>query len=353
MSARLCFVGPMIGRNPGQVTTQAEVQADLFGSSGWTVRETSRAPSRWIRLLDMVWCLVRWRRSIDIVVLSVFSGPAFLVADVTILVARWLRLPVVAVLHGGSLPDFERRHPHWVRRVLARTQAVVAPSSYLASQVMASADRVQIIPNVLGLGDYVFRLRSAPQPRLLWMRTFHPLYNPEMAVQVLSQVRVATPGAVLTMAGQDKGCLDAIQAEAQRRSLADAITFPGFLDAPAKRDALDAHDIFLHTNHVDNAPVSVLEAAASGLPIVATSVGGIPWLLENERSALLVPDGDAAAMVQAVKRLLTEPGLAERLSMGGRQVAEASSWPVVLDAWEDVFESVLRPTSSTNGSEVA
>ena len=341
MTARLCFVGPMIGRNPGQVTTQAEIQADLFRAAGWSIRETSSAPNRWVRLLDTCSCLVRWRRSIDIVVLSVFSGPAFLVADIASVLARALRLPVVAVLHGGSLPEFEGRHPRWVRRVLARAKVVAAPSAYLAAKVRASSDRALVIPNVLDLDAYEFRLRTTPHPLLLWMRTFHPLYNPELAVRVLSRVRHDVPGATLTMAGQDKGHLDHTRQEAERLSVTSAVTFPGFLDAAQKREAMTANDIYLHTNRVDNAPVSVLEAAAAGLPIVATAVGGIPWLLDDERTALLVPDDDVDAMAAAVSRILTEPGLAERLSSEGRRLAEASSWPSVRAAWERVFQDLL------------
>ncbi len=340
MMPRLCFVGPMIGRNPGQVTTQAEVQADLFRQKGWVVRETSRSPQRWLRPLDMVWCLVRWRSSIDVVVLSVFSGPAFVVADLVSWCCRPLRLPVIAVLHGGNLPGFEARHARWVRRVLDRAQVVVTPSAYLAAEVVAARGRALVIPNVVDLDAYEYVPRTSPDPSLLWMRTFHHLYNPSMAVRVLDRLRRTVPDVSLTMAGQDKGALDETKIEAEHRSLGGAITFPGFLDADQKRRALAEHDIYLHTNHVDNAPVSVLEAAASGLVIVATAVGGIPWLLEDGISALLVPDDDPDAMARAVTQVLDDPALAARLSSGGRQLAEASSWPRVLDSWVAVFDAI-------------
>jgi glycosyltransferase involved in cell wall biosynthesis len=95
--------------------------------------------------------------------------------------------------------------------------------------------------------------------------------------------------------------------------------------------------VFLNTNRVDNAPVSVLEAAACGLPVVSTEVGGIPYLLRNEEQALLVPEGNAEAMAGAVRRLLDQPALAARLSAAGRQVAERSAWERVRPAWEEVL----------------
>jgi glycosyltransferase involved in cell wall biosynthesis len=100
-------------------------------------------------------------------------------------------------------------------------------------------------------------------------------------------------------------------------------------------------DIFLNTTNVDNTPVSVLEALACGLCVVSTDVGGIPYLLEHEEDALLVPPDDAEAMAAAVRRVLTEPGLAERLSRNARKKAEGFDWSVVLPQWERLLLEVL------------
>ncbi|MFL6203626.1 MAG: glycosyltransferase, partial [Thermoanaerobaculia bacterium] len=118
----------------------------------------------------------------------------------------------------------------------------------------------------------------------------------------------------------------------------------GFLDAEGKRREFAAHDVFLNTNRVDNAPVSVLEAAAFGLPVVSTDVGGIPCLLRDGEEALLVPEGNAEAMAGAVRRLLDEPGLAGRLSAAGREVAERSSWERVRRLWEEALTPGPSPS---------
>ena len=89
-------------------------------------------------------------------------------------------------------------------------------------------------------------------------------------------------------------------------------------------------------------PVSVLEAGAFGLPVVATAVGGIPHLLRDGQTGLLVPDGDATAMAEAVRRLLSEPGLAAALSANGRQLAESCGWPRVRAQWESLFAEVYH-----------
>jgi len=102
-------------------------------------------------------------------------------------------------------------------------------------------------------------------------------------------------------------------------------------------------DMFINTNHIDNAPVAVLEACAMGLPVVSTNVGGIPNLLTDGETALLVPDDDDCAMADAIRSLLNDPGLAARLSAQGRLLAERSSWEKVRPQWERIFSHMMKP----------
>jgi glycosyltransferase involved in cell wall biosynthesis len=91
---------------------------------------------------------------------------------------------------------------------------------------------------------------------------------------------------------------------------------------------------------VDNTPVSVLEAMACGLCVISTNVGGIPYLLQDEHDALLVPSGDDGAMAKAVRRVLTEEGLADRLSCNARRKVEQFDWSYILPKWERVLIDV-------------
>jgi glycosyltransferase involved in cell wall biosynthesis len=239
----------------------------------------------------------------------------------------------VLFLDGGNLPVFGPDHRKWVERVFSRADLIVAPSGYLAHAFGEWGYDVRVIPNVLEIEAYDYRPRTAAAPNMLWMRTFHEHYNPLMAVRVLSQVVQTHPGARLTMGGADHGMLDATRTEAERLGVAGQASFPGYLRGPDKLAALAAHDIFLNTNDVDNMPVSVLEAAASGLVPVATAVGGIPYLIEDDVSGVVVPPGDPDAMSSSVLELLDDPERFARLSIGARALAQLSGWPMVRDGW--------------------
>jgi len=339
---RLCFVGSLLGGYAGHVPSQAELLARLFFADGYAVREVSTKLNRAMRLADLVLRLLAWRRRIDIAIIDVFSGQAFIMADVASRILSQAGVSIVFVLRGGELPSFTMRRPSWVERVLRRGHCLVAPSSYLRERVGNFGVPACTIHNVIPVEHYSFRLRSDVQPRLLWMRSFHDVYHPEMAARVLARLVKILPAAELTMAGQDRGGLGTVRELVEELDVARHVRFPGFLTSDDKKREFDAHDIFLNTNRIDNMPVSLLEAAAAGLPIVATEVGGIPYLVRNEETALLVADTDVDAMATAVKRLVGEPELAARLSSNGRRLALGCSWEVVRQHWQRVFDEVCE-----------
>jgi glycosyltransferase involved in cell wall biosynthesis len=282
----------------------------------------------------------RWR-SVDAVVIQTYGGPSFVVEDVATLLARRFGHRVVLHLHGGALPEFLARYPRWARRVLGRADAMVAPSTFLAEAMAPYGHHPRVIPNIVDLAEYPWRQRTRVAPRLFWMRSFHPVYNPGMAVRTLARVRATLPDATLVMAGQDKGLEREVREDAARLGVADAIRFVGFLNAEGKAREGSAADIFISTNRIDNTPVAVIEAGAMGLPVVSTDVGGVRHLVRDGESALLVPDDDADAMADAVVRLVRDPALATRLSTNGRRMAERSTWEQVGAEWDRLFADLL------------
>jgi glycosyltransferase involved in cell wall biosynthesis len=240
-------------------------------------------------------------------------------------------------LHGGAMPDFMASYPRWASRVLNRANALVVPSPFLQRALEAHGFFAQVVPNVVDLHIYPYRHRRVLKPRLLWMRTFDQIYNPQMALRVLARLREHVPGATLVMAGQNNGLELQTRQLSEQLGLTDCVRFAGFLGQEQKIAEVEAADIFLNTNRIDNTPVAVLEACAAGLPVVTTRVGGIPDLLTHEGTGLLVEDDDDQAMACAVERLLLEPDLAGLLSANGRSLAMRSSWEQVHPEWQRIF----------------
>lgn len=312
----------------------------------WTVLTTSDESRRPLRLLDMAASAWRWRRRYAVAQVDVFSGPSFLWAEAACFVLRRARKPYVLTLRGGELPAFARRHPRRVRALLRSAAVVTAPSPYLSRQMAPYRDDILVLPNAIALGTYPFRPRHAARPDLLWLRAFHTIYNPPLAVAVLARLASEFPDVRLTMVGPERdGSLGDTRESADRLGVAGRVTFAGAVAKAEVPEWMARSDVFINTTNADNTPISVLEAMACGLCVVTTAVGGIPYLLEDGVDALLVPPDDADAMAAAVRRILTEPDLAQRLSTNGRAKALRFDWSVVLPQWE----SLLRRTAGAGG----
>lgn len=318
--------------------------ADRLSAHGWKVLTTSSEANRLQRLMDMMRCAWRRRRDYRLAQVDVFSGSAFLWAEVVCGILTILQKPYVLTLHGGNLPSFAQRWPRRVRRLLEGARVVTTPSRYLRESMRAYRDDLELLPNPIDLSRYDFCLRERPQPHLIWLRAFHQIYNPVLAPRVLAVLAREFRELRLTMIGPDKGdgSLQEARRVAAELGVERRIEFSGGIAKQAVPGWLNRGDLFLNTTNVDNMPVSVLEAMACGLAVVSTNVGGIPYLLHNDADALLVPPGDPDAMSAAVRRILTEPGLAAKLSRNGREQAEQCDWSAILPRWETIFGSLIH-----------
>lgn len=343
----------MLGRNPGYVTTQGQIAAELFLRDGYPVFCVSSRINRLLRLAEMIQTVISRRMSTDILIVEVYSGLSFMMADVVSLVSKYFMIPTIGVLHGGNLPQFAARFPRWTTRVLRRFNELVTPSAFLAHEIEKYDFRASVIPNVVDLGAYTFRLRQELEPRLVWMRAFHSIYNPEMALRVFAIIRRDHPDATMVMAGVDKGLEPSIKSMAKDMGLEHAVRFPGFLDHKAKIKEFSNADIYLNTNSIDNMPVTVIEACAMGLPVVATDVGGLRDLIADGLNGILVPDGGVHEMADAVNRLLNDPVLARQISENGRLLAENCAWTNVRNRWETLFADISDREPETKATRLS
>jgi glycosyltransferase involved in cell wall biosynthesis len=343
---RLLLVANFLSRNGGSRSVMEDL-ADRLGNEGERIISTSHHRAGWRRGLDMLLTALRRRRDYDLAVVDLYSRRAFLWGEAMAWLLARLRCPFILVLRGGSLPDFAAKHPQRVRACLRKAAVIVAPSPFLREEMRGYAAEPRLLPNPLDLSRYEFQLRRAPQPRLVWLRALHEVYNPTLAVAVLAALLPDFPKLRLTMIGRDKGdgSWQRVEATARALGVADHLTMAGGVAKRDVADWLNHGDVFLNTTNEDNTPVSVLEAMACGLCVVSTEVGGIPHLLAHEVDSLLVPPNDVTAMAAAVRRVLTERGLAEKLSRNGRLKTEQFDWSVVMPQWKELL-TTTHPTKS-------
>ncbi len=339
-SPAVLLCGLFLSKHGGR-RSPIEDLADRLTGCGWSCICSSSIPNGLLRGADVLRAALLNRGRYQVAVVDLFSGKAFLWGEAVGKLLRMLGVPFVYSMHGGALPEFAHTRAERVTRCLARAAAVTAPSPYLLETMKSYRPDALLVPNAIETARYRFRLRQKAAPRLIWVRRFHEIYNPAMAVEVLAELLPRFPSATLTMVGGDSdGSYDRVLRLARDRGVFQQIRFLGAVPRESVGDYLAEADVFVNTTNIDNTPVSILEALAAGLCVVTTDAGGLPYLLNQGTEALLTPCGDAPAMAAGVARLLTDPSLAEQLSGNGRRKAATFDWPIVLGQWKELLARV-------------
>ena len=241
---------------------------------------------------------------------------------------------VVYTLHGvpDGLSDLvagnaraaeRRRRDRWYyltgERLVSRWGGgrVVVPSAAVAAYAVDSVGLppsvVDVVPNGVDPCRYAAadRLGTAA-PTAVWVGVLAPVKR----VDLLLDAVAAVPDIRLDLVG-DGPMRPAVERRCARPDLAGRVDVRGWVADPAAR--LAAADVYVLTSAAENCPLSLLEAMASGLPVVATAVGGVPEVVRDGIDGFLCRAGDRAAVTAALGRLAADPGLRRDLGASGRQ----------------------------------
>jgi glycosyltransferase involved in cell wall biosynthesis len=300
---------------------------------------------RWLRrvrylrtLLNQALYLPSLRRLKDADVAHVFSASywSFVLTVVpAILAARALGKRVILNYHSGEAPDHLARWGALVHPWLRRVDAIAVPSEFLRGVFARHGYLAHVVPNVVQLSRFRYRARDARRLRLLSVRNLEPHYRVDNTIEGFALLRRSHPHAELTVAGYGSQ-------EAALRSAALAtggrVRFVGRVDPERVPELYDEHDVFLNSSVIDNQPLSILEAFASGLPVVTTAPGGIGGMVRDGDTGLVVPAGEPAAMAAAVERLLEQPEATRAMTARAWREASSYTWPEVRDRWQKLYD---------------
>lgn len=336
MKKNLLYIGNKLSEH-GMTVTSIETLGVLLENEGYQMFYASTKKNKTLRLFDMLRQTFRYRKKVDYVLIDTYSTYNFWYAFFVSQLCRILKLKYIPKLHGGDLPNRLSRNPNLCRMIFKHAYRNVAPSSYLLEAFKNRGfAELLYIPNTIELQKYPFKYRDQLSPKLLWVRSFTSIYNPEMALKVFYELKKEFPDCTLCMVGPDKdGTLAKIQEMAKELNL--DVNFTGKLSKAEWVKLSSGYDIFINTTHFDNTPVSVIEAIALGLPIVSTNVGGISYLLEDKKTALLVADNDVDGMVSSLKEIMRKPELKRQLVENARHLVQDFDWEKVKAKWDEVL----------------
>ena len=305
-------------------------------------------PLAWVERIPFLRTFIRepmylvslWRGLRDAEIAHVFSASywSFLLSPLPAwLISRLMGVKTLIHYHSGEARDHLHRF-RGVRSVLEDADCLVVPSEYLASVFREFRLDARIVPNIVDVTQFAFRERKSLRPRLVCTRGFHPYYGLDVVIRTFAQIQRAFPEATLDLVG--KGPLETQIRDLAHELMLSGVNFAGAVPHHEIACHYDATDIFINASSLDNMPVSILEAFASGTPVATTAPEGMEYLVEHERTGLLSEPGDASALAENVMRLLREPELASRLAFNAREAVQRYAWGAVRQQWLEIYRSM-------------
>lgn len=333
----LLYIGNKLA-NKGGTTTIIDTLSQQLIKEGYAVITASDKKNKAHRLLDMITTFLKVRKNIDAVLIDTYSTKNFYYATTIGKLCRSYNIPYFPILHGGNLPQRLVQSPLKSKRFFGGAKTNISPSHYLMEAFNTKGfDNVVLIPNSIKIADYPFKLRKTSSPKLLWVRSFSEIYNPQLALAVLQTLVDRGYNATLTMVGPEKdGSLALCKMTAREEKL--PVTFSGLLTKEEWIRLSAQCDIFINTTNFDNLPVSIIEAMALGFPIVSTNVGGIPFLIKDKVDGILVAPKDVNAMVEAIETICNHQHISEGLSKAARLKGESYNWSIIKERWYKVLD---------------
>lgn len=348
---RIGLVGPLSPPSGG-MANQTEQLIRLLRSEGvdvalvqtnapyhpaWAGRiPVLRAAFRLVPYLARLWIVAG---KVDVMHIQANSGWAWhLFVAPAITIARLQLTPVIVNYHGGNADQFLNTAPRYVLRMLGSAAMRVVPSIFLQRIFPKHGLDADVIPNIVDLSRFKPAAARAfgDSPHIVVTRNLETVYDIPTAIRAFAIVKQSFAGATLTVAGSGPE-LSNLQALVVQLGLTSCVRFAGRIDNANIPSLYASADCMVNASTVDNMPISILEAFASGVPVVSTDAGGIPDMVDHGVSGLLVPVGDYASMARKVVHILQHPTVEASLREAGLAQAKKFSWSQVRTLWLSAY----------------
>jgi len=263
-----------------------------------------------------------------------------------LLAKRALGLPLVVTTQGERTMDASHIYEHSVflnktlRALLAEADAITACSRDTLDDMehyygQPFGDRAQVIYNGIRLADFEgVAAYGHPRPYILGIGRLVPQKGFDVLLQAFAQAELAGHDLLLAGDGPERG---ALELWARQHGLSDRVKFLGRADRARAVSLFLGCSFFVLPSRQEPQGIVNLEAMAAGKAVVASRVGGVPEIVLDGETGLLVPGGDAAGLAKTLSALSQDAPLRARLGAAGRARAEHFDWPVIAAQYQAVY----------------
>jgi L-malate glycosyltransferase len=279
--------------------------------------------------------------------LHIFSASywSFLIAPTpALIIGRLFGKRVLLNYHSGEADDHLTRWGWHVRPLLRLADTIIVPTEFLVDVFRKHGFDAIAIANHVDETLMIARQRTSMVPRFFSNRNFESHYNVSAVIAAFAVVQQDYPNAELVITGNGSQRAMLV-ADVSARTLRN-VTFTGPVQPQEMPALYAAADVYVNASLIDNMPLSLLEAYASGLPVVTSDAGGIPWIAKDGDTARVVPAGNIEALAAGMRDAVDFPDLAWARAARAKQfVASRFAWTAVSEQWISAYADAPHPAS--------
>lgn len=259
--------------------------------------------------------------------------------------------PVLFHLHGGGFREFFEQGcgplaRAWVCTVFSRAAHVIVLSPRWEAWVRSVAPQanIRVIPNPAPAVKAIREKLVDADPMLLFLGAIIEKKGIFDLLQAVAALREGYSRLRLVLAGTGPAQAQVLE-RARSLGIAPQVEMPGWVDAAGRDAWLAQADVFVLPSYYEGMPMSVLEAMAAGVPVIASDVGGIPEMIDQDINGLLIAPGDVPALITALERLLPDAALRKKMGLAAQsKIARCYASKQVLEQIEGIYIEVMGST---------
>ncbi len=304
-----------------------------------TAKSFSRAVFKLIRLAQFYVRVFLALFSASTVHLMINSGKTWLLhAPAVCVMTKVFGKKLLINYRGGDAAHFIQQHSRWILPFLTMADHLVVQSVYLKTVFSSHGLQSQVIPNPID--KRFFRstrtLSSKKTYHLLITRHLEPVYNVASAIQAMAILKQQSVRYRLSIlgGGTQKQYLQKMIAQLQ---LSESVQLVGEVNPQEILAYYHQADLVINTSLKDNAPNALLEANASGVPVITTSVGGIAQLYTHQSTAWLIETHASVQLAEAIQQLIENPALYQQLSENALELVKDWTWDKIFPSWQALY----------------
>lgn len=334
----------------GGIDTQVDLLRDCVNHDDWILdnghwafdADVYSTKGNLIKRIGLFFKLIFVARRYDVLHMHGCSEWGMLPVVYGVIAGKIWRKRIIVTYHGGEAAAYLAKHGAFARRWLKRADRVIVLSGFLKKVFNKHEIPCVVIPNIVQLREDVYQPKKSISPKMISVRHLTDLYRIDLIIRAFAKVVEKYPEATLDILGQGN------QREALERlvvsglgvsGLASRVRFIGQVENEKIYEYLKANDIMLSAPKIDNMPVSLMEAMNAGVLVISSNVGGVPYMIEHQKTGLLF-DGDADALAEQVLWALEHQDESVAMIEMAHEEVKKYSWNNIRKQLLALYESI-------------